>query len=99
MISVPMRHRSPPCGGAPRKLDRWVGGSTGTNIWGACELVAELKAEEIRGSVVTLLCDDGRRYAETYYSDGWVADRGWDLAPPTAILEQFMITGRWPGVP
>jgi cysteine synthase A len=46
--------------------------------------------------VVTLLCDDGRRYAETYYSDTWVADRGWDLAPPTATLEQFMINGRWP---
>ena len=47
------------------KLDRWVGGSTGTNMWGALQLVAEMKAEGTRGSVVTLLCDDGRRYART----------------------------------
>ena len=78
------------------KLDRWVGGSTGTNIWGALQLVAEMRAAGTRGSVVTLLCDDGRRYANTYYDDVWVAARGWDLAPPTAVLENFMITGRWP---
>ncbi len=79
------------------KLDRWVGGSTGTNMWGALQLVAELRAAGRPGSVVTLLCDDGRRYARSYYDDAWVAERGWDLGPPTAVLEQFMITGRWTG--
>jgi hypothetical protein len=32
-----------------------------------------------RGSVVTLICDGGDRYAGTYYSDAWVADQGLDL--------------------
>jgi cysteine synthase A len=79
------------------RLDRWVGGSTGTNIWGALQLVAELVAAGTAGSVVTLLCDDGRRYTRTYYDDAWVAERGWDLGPPTAVLQQFLRTGVWPG--
>jgi len=79
------------------QLDRWVGGSTGTNMWGALQLVGEMRAAGRSGSVVTLLCDDGRRYAHTYYDDAWVAQRGWDLAAPTAVLEEFWVTGRWPG--
>jgi cysteine synthase len=78
------------------KLDHWVGGSTGTNMWGALQLMAEMKAEGVRGSVVTLLCDDGRRYARTYYDDAWVAERGWDLAPYQAMLESFEASGVWP---
>ena len=78
-------------------LGRVVGGSTGTNLWGACQLVAELVAEGRRGSVVTLLCDDGLRYAHSYYDDAWVASRGWDLAPPTRTLEHFLATGEWVG--
>jgi cysteine synthase len=45
------------------------------------------------GSVVTLLCDGGERYAHTYYDDGWVAGQGLDLAPHTAALQEFARTG------
>jgi cysteine synthase A len=45
---------------------------------------------------VTLLCDDGRRYAHTYYDDAWVAQRGWKLAAYQAQLENFETTGTWP---
>jgi len=79
------------------KLDRWVGGSTGTNMWGALKLVAEMRASGQRGSVVTLLCDDGRRYARSYYDDAWVAERGWDLAPHRAVLDELLRTGVWRG--
>jgi cysteine synthase A len=75
------------------KLDRWLGGSTGTNLWGALQLVAELRAAGTPGSVVTLLCDDGRRYVNSYYDDDWVAAHGWDLAPYTAVLDEFLATG------
>jgi cysteine synthase A len=44
---------------------------------------------------VTLLCDDGRRYAHSYYDDAWVAARGWDLAGPTRVLDHFLATGTW----
>lgn len=93
MISVPDAASIAAMRWCTRTLDRWVGGSTGTNIWGALQLVAELKAAGTRGSVVTLLCDDGRRYGSSYYDDAWVAARGWDLAPYTAVLEDFLATG------
>jgi cysteine synthase A len=76
-------------------LGRAVGGSTGTNLWGALRIVAELDAAGERGSVVTLLCDGGERYARTYYDDGWVAERGMDLAPYTETLRVFAETGVW----
>ena len=74
-------------------LDRQVGGSTGTNLWGAVQLIAEMVAAGERGSVITLICDDGRRYANTYYADDWVAAQGWDPAPYAAALDVFRRTG------
>ncbi|MEV0367636.1 PLP-dependent cysteine synthase family protein [Nocardia fusca] len=82
---------------ASRALGRKVGGSTGTNFWGACALIAQMLATGRSGSVVTLLCDGGERYAGTYYSDEWVAGQGWDLSEPTAVLDEFLATGRWRG--
>ncbi|WP_448640671.1 PLP-dependent cysteine synthase family protein [Geodermatophilus sp. URMC 63] len=78
-----------------RVTGRRAGGSTGTNLWGAFRLVAEMVAAGCTGSVVTLLCDGGERYAHTYFSDDWVAARGLDLAPHAAVLEEFTATGRW----
>jgi cysteine synthase len=72
---------------------RGVGGSTGTNVWGAFTLVAEMLARGEQGSVVTLICDGAERYAGTYYDDAWVAEQGLDLAPPTGALETFLATG------
>jgi cysteine synthase A len=96
MISVPDPASIAAMRWCTHKLDRWVGGSTGTNMWGALQLIAEMKGAGTRGSVVTLLCDDGRRYARTYYDDAWVAERGWDLAPYQAVLETFESSGIWP---
>lgn len=95
MVKVPdagsiaaMRHASD-------ALGRKVGGSTGTNLWGAFGLVAEMIEQGRSGSVVTLLCDGGERYSGTYYDDGWVASEGIDLAGPTTVLDEFVQTGRW----
>jgi cysteine synthase A len=74
---------------------RRAGGSTGTNLWGAFCLVAEMLAGGRTGSVVTLLCDGGERYAHTYYSDEWVAAQGLDLAPHAATLRRFAEDGTW----
>jgi cysteine synthase A len=48
-----------------------------------------------RGSMVTLLCDGGERYAQTYYCDEWIAGQGLDLAPHAATLDAFARTGVW----
>jgi len=75
---------------------RSVGGSTGTNVWGAFRLIAEMRERGERGSVVTLICDGGERYAGTYYSDAWVAAQGLDLAPYTTAVETFLEYGAFP---
>jgi cysteine synthase A len=72
---------------------RKVGGSTGTALWGALQLVAGMRDEGRTGSVVTLLCDGGERYAHTYYDDAWLAARGIEIAPYTAALEEFSRSG------
>jgi cysteine synthase A len=74
---------------------RRAGGSTGTNLVGAFTVVAEMVAAGRTGSVVTLLCDGGERYAHTYYDDGWLAEHDLDLTPWTAALDRFRRTGRW----
>ena len=56
---------------------------------------ARMRAAGETGSVVTLICDGGARYAGTYYSDEWVAAQGWDLAPHRERLERFLATGDW----
>jgi cysteine synthase len=82
---------------ASTALGRRVGGSTGTNLWGAFHLVAELVAAGRSGSVVTLLCDGGDRYAGTYFDDDWVAAQNMDLTGPAEILTEFATSGRWNG--
>jgi len=76
-------------------LGRRVGGSTGTNLVGAFALIAEMLAAGQEGSVVTLICDGGERYADTYYSDAWVAAQGIDLEPHLAAIDTFLATGVW----
>ncbi|GHJ18050.1 MULTISPECIES: L-cysteine desulfhydrase Cds1 [unclassified Micromonospora] len=77
-------------------LGRRVGGSTGTNLWGAFGLIAEMRAAGLTGSVVTLICDPGDRYVDTYYSDRWVAGQGLDLAPYLTAVDRFLDDGTWP---
>ncbi|MEW2356712.1 PLP-dependent cysteine synthase family protein [Spirillospora sp. NPDC029432] len=78
---------------------RNVGGSTGTNLWGAAGLIAEMRARGERGSVVTLICDGAERYAHTYCSDAWLAGQGIEIGPYVKALEHFLATGEAPTVP
>ncbi len=50
------------------------------------------------GSVVSLMCDAGDRYAGSYNDAGWLAAHGLDPpAPHEAVLENFHSTGVWTG--
>lgn len=64
-----------------QRLGRRVGASTGTNLVAAAQLIDEMRRRGESGSVLTLLCDAGDRYTDTYFDDDWVAAQGWDLAP------------------
>ncbi len=73
----------------------WAGGSTGTNLYAAFELISRMLAAGEQGSVVTLICDSGERYAHTYYDDDWVVAQGFELAGHLQTMETFLETGRW----
>ena len=76
-------------------LGRRVGPSTGTNLWGAFSLLAEMVAEGRSGSVVTLIADSGDRYTDTYFSDEWLASAGLDPSTAAGVLVEFERSGCW----
>ncbi len=77
-------------------LGRRVGPSTGTNLWGAFGLLAEMIASGRSGSVVTLLADSGDRYADTYFCDEWLTAQGLVSPASAEVLVEFERSGRWP---
>ncbi|PYI68816.1 cysteine synthase [Arthrobacter livingstonensis] len=74
-----------------------AGPSTGTNLWGVWPLVARMLAEGEQGSIVTLMCDGGERYAGSYNSPAWLAEKGLDPEPHLATIREFFATGVWAG--
>jgi cysteine synthase A len=90
MIAVPDAASIAAARAVGEVLGRRVGASTGTNLWGALILAEELRAAGERGSIVTLLCDGGERYAATYFDDGWLAEHGLDLTPWAARVTGWL---------
>lgn len=52
-------------------LGRKVGGSTGTNFIGIIAAARSMLAAGKKGSIVSIICDDGSRYEHSYYSEQW----------------------------
>jgi len=77
------------------ELGRKCGGSTGTNLFGVCELASEMVRRGEEGAIVTLICDDGNRYLNSYYSPQWLADQGHDIAPWLERYRRFFHDGQW----
>ena len=74
-------------------LNRRCGGSTGTNLYAAFQIISDLNAQNQEGSVVSMICDGGERYLDTYYSNQWLEENGFDTAPYRKKLERFYKTG------
>ncbi len=55
-----------------RRIGRSCGGSTGTNLWAAAQIAAEMAERGEQGSIATLLCDSGERYRSTHLDDAWL---------------------------
>src|SRR4051812_49101119 len=72
-----------------------AGPSTGTNLWGAFELIADMAAAGEEGSIVSLICDSGERYSQTFYDDEWLAQHNIDLRRWRRQLQAFVETGEW----
>jgi cysteine synthase A len=95
MVSVPDAASIAAARHVSAVLGRRVGPSTGTNLWGAFGLLAEMVADGRSGSVVTLLADSGNRYTDTYFSDEWVSAQGLDPTGPARALGEFERSSRW----
>lgn len=52
-----------------------------------------MRKANVTGSLVTLICDSGERYGQTYYEPGWLKARGLDPAPVETALSSFLATG------
>ena len=70
-------------------IGRKAGPSTGTNLWGALHVAKQLMHNKEQGSIVTLLCDSGERYLDTYYNDEWVHKNIGELGIYKKQLKQF----------
>lgn len=75
-------------------LGRKAGPSTGTNLYGVLQIASEMKQRGETGSIVTLLCDSGERYLDTYYWADWVKNNIGDLTPYLSKLEAFETTAK-----
>lgn len=54
------------------RLKRKCGGSTGTNLYATLKIACEMQKASQCGSIVTLICDAGERYLDSYYSTQWL---------------------------
>jgi cysteine synthase A len=72
-------------------IGRKAGASTGTNIWGALCLAEEMETNKEQGSIVTLMCDSGERYLDSYYDEKWVKEHIGDIQPYTDKLNDWFL--------
>jgi cysteine synthase A len=68
-------------------LGRKPGASTGTNFWGMIQVAKRMRENNEKGALVTLLCDSGERYLDSYYQPEWVAKNIGDIQPWLRELE------------
>ena len=68
-----------------------AGPSTGTNLWGALQVAQKLADNNQCGSIVTLMCDSGERYSETYYNSAWVEKEIGNTDIADQVLSRFNI--------
>ena len=52
----------------------------------ALQLAKQMRENGEQGAIVTLLCDSGERYLDTYYNPEWVSNNIGDLQPYPAQL-------------
>ncbi|WP_413614928.1 PLP-dependent cysteine synthase family protein [Halomonas cupida] len=72
-----------------QRLGRKAGGSTGTNLWGVLTVAERMRDSGQQGSIVTLMCDGGERYLDSYYDEAWVAANLGPLEPWQEWLARF----------
>ena len=81
------------------RLGRPVGGSTGTNLIAALACAQHMHVRGEPGSIVTLLCDGGERYRQSYYNDAWLRDNGLDCESESDAVDRWIDEAIAPTMP
>lgn len=76
-------------------LNRKVGGSTGTNVFAVLQLLSQIASSESPVTILSMICDSGERYTDTYYNPCWLKQKGIDIRPFVSHLEYFFDTGEF----
>lgn len=71
------------------------GGSSGTHFLGALKIIADMLSVKQTGIMVTVLCDSGDRYTDTYYNQKWYTENNIDIGPWKTTITDFLNTGTW----
>jgi len=82
-----------------RQLGRQVGGSTGTNFIGVLHAAHAMRARGQIGSIVTILCDHGERYAHSYYNPMWYLEQGIETSAADAAMADAINGAGLPTMP
>jgi cysteine synthase A len=81
-------------------LEHWTGrrfgGSSGTNLVAALRLAVAMGERGESGTIVSLLCDRGERYADTLYSPDWLVEHELLVSPWLDRLRYVAAAGEWP---
>jgi cysteine synthase len=93
MVKVPDRLSLGAMRALSLRLARRVGGSTGTNLVAALACAREMAARGEVGSIVTLICDGGERYAQSYYHPPWLAQQGLACDDECAAVSAWIDSG------
>ena len=71
-------------------LGRRMGPSTGTNFAAMLVLADEMRQQGRRGSLLSLICDAGERYLDTYYDAEWLASHVGDTTEATRHIGHLL---------
>lgn len=80
-------------------LGRRVGGSTGTNFVGVLQAAYWMRERGRAGSIVTILCDSGERYAHSYYKHDWYLEQRINMVESDAAIAAAVAGGQLPALP
>ncbi len=72
-----------------RLIGRKAGASTGTNLWGVLSIAKDMMRNGQKGSIVSVMCDGGDRYLDTYYDAEWVNSTFGDIGKYTDELNSW----------
>jgi len=82
-----------------RQLGRQVGGSTGTNFIGVLHAAQAMRECGQSGSIITILCDHGKRYAHSYYNPAWYLAQGIEIEAADAVIARAVSGEGLPSMP